>query len=36
MSQLVIFDDLRPERPVISTRDAESIALELAANRRAV
>jgi 1,2-dihydroxy-3-keto-5-methylthiopentene dioxygenase len=31
MSQLIIFDDLRPEQPVISTRDPESIALELAA-----
>ncbi len=31
MSQLVIFDDLRPGQPVIATRDAEAIALELAA-----
>jgi 1,2-dihydroxy-3-keto-5-methylthiopentene dioxygenase len=31
MSQLVIFDDLRPGHPVITTRDAEAIALELAA-----
>jgi 1,2-dihydroxy-3-keto-5-methylthiopentene dioxygenase len=31
MSQLVIFDDLRPEQPVISTRDPAAIALELAA-----
>ena len=30
MSQLVIFDDLRPEQPVISTRDPVSIARELA------
>ena len=31
MSQLIIFDDLRPEKPVISTQNPESIALELAA-----
>jgi len=31
MSQLVIFDDLRPGHPVIATTDAEAIALELAA-----
>ncbi len=31
MSQLVIFDDLRPGQPVLSTRDAEAIALELSA-----
>jgi 1,2-dihydroxy-3-keto-5-methylthiopentene dioxygenase len=31
MSQLTIFDDLRPGDPVIATADAEAIALELAA-----
>jgi len=31
MSQLTIFDDLRPGQPVITTQDAEAIALELAA-----
>jgi 1,2-dihydroxy-3-keto-5-methylthiopentene dioxygenase len=31
MSQLVIFDDLRPGQPVLSTQDAQSIGLELAA-----
>ncbi len=31
MSQLTIFDDLRPNQPVIATADAEAIALELAA-----
>jgi 1,2-dihydroxy-3-keto-5-methylthiopentene dioxygenase len=31
MSQLTIFDDLRPGQPVIVTQDAEAIALELAA-----
>ncbi len=31
MSQLTIFDDLRPAQPVIVTQDAEAIALELAA-----
>lgn len=31
MSQLTIFDDLRPGQPVIATQDAEAIALELAA-----
>jgi 1,2-dihydroxy-3-keto-5-methylthiopentene dioxygenase len=31
MSQLTIFDDLRPGEPVIATTDAEAIALELAA-----
>ena len=30
MSQLTIFDDLRPGHPVIATADAEAIALELA------
>jgi 1,2-dihydroxy-3-keto-5-methylthiopentene dioxygenase len=31
MSQLVIFDDLRPEHPVISTQNPETITRELAA-----
>jgi 1,2-dihydroxy-3-keto-5-methylthiopentene dioxygenase len=31
MSQLTIFDDLRPEQPVLSTQDADVIARELAA-----
>jgi 1,2-dihydroxy-3-keto-5-methylthiopentene dioxygenase len=31
MSQLTIFDDLRPGAPVVSTRDAEAMARELAA-----
>jgi len=31
MSQLTIFDDLRPEHPVVSTRDADAMARELAA-----
>src|SRR3978361_1472310 len=31
MSQLTIFDDLRPGEPVIATTEAEAIALELAA-----
>jgi 1,2-dihydroxy-3-keto-5-methylthiopentene dioxygenase len=31
MSQLIIFDDLRPEHPVISTQNPEAITRELAA-----
>jgi 1,2-dihydroxy-3-keto-5-methylthiopentene dioxygenase len=31
MSQLIIFDDLRPEQPVLTTQNPDSIALELAA-----
>jgi 1,2-dihydroxy-3-keto-5-methylthiopentene dioxygenase len=31
MSALTIFDDLRPEHPVLETRDAEAMARELAA-----
>jgi 1,2-dihydroxy-3-keto-5-methylthiopentene dioxygenase len=31
MSQLTIFDDLRPEQPVLRTQDAEAMARELSA-----
>ncbi len=31
MSQLVVFNDLRPEQPVISTKDPQAIAQELSA-----